>query len=220
MTAFVIAGGERSNEAMLRPDPTVPGGYAGEITGFAAEGAQQLWVQLKSGFDERYRPEDSQASVEFKRADGLFNRAITYQALLAALILAVLSAIAYNIAIRTNKVGGMLVFEDGGVTVAEFALYSGKNWRDIGQRELKPYPQLMLKKLRVENRRRWAQGRRRNEESDLLAENALMSPSSHPGVRVHCVTRSGRAFNLELEPNLPVAYSDEAVANMIFRPPQ
>jgi hypothetical protein len=220
--AAVATADEVQSEAItLLPDPITPGAYTGEITGFEVEGPQKIVVRLQSGVTDLYRSENTQATVEFSRSDGLFNRAATYYAILATLLLALLSVIAYNINIRTNKVAGTLVFEDAGVTVAEFHLYSGKNWRDIGPRELKDPRQLMLKKLHVENRRRPARGRQRRNEADALTESLLTSAADgHPGVRVHCVDTDGRVFRLDLEPDLPVAYRDDVAAHMVYKPPQ
>ncbi|MBM4424659.1 MAG: VWA domain-containing protein [Chloroflexi bacterium] len=216
LAAKVKAGEEESVLITLGCDET--GHCVGAIEGFAVEGDQRVIVELQSGSTEQYRPDAQVAEVQFRRVDPLFSRAGFYYLMLALAILTAAAVVAYNIAIRTNKVSGMLVFKDGTATIAEFNLASGVNWRAIGKRELAPYLQLMLKRMRVVNRGKPGGGRRRAQPEDAVTGGFFSGGSSHPGVRVDCVA-NGRRFSVDLDPDLPVTYSDETMATMEFKPP-
>jgi hypothetical protein len=216
LTATVKAGEAVSVPVTMTCDDT--GNCMAVIEGFDTEGNQQVIVELRNEFSERYRPDGLVAEVQFRRADPLFSRTGFYYSLLALVIMAVLAIVVFNIIIRTNKVMGMLIFKDGTTTIAEFGLASGINWRNISFRELKNSPQLMLKKIRVENRN-VSGSRRRSLIDDAVTSSVYGSDSSHPGIRVHCVASNGRAFSIDLDPDSPITYSDDTFAQMEFKPP-
>lgn len=214
-TVTLIAGSQSSTPITLRPDPNVPGEFIGDIVGFEAEGPQTLIIQSQAAsITQTYSLDDRLVEVEFTRLDCLFCRANTYYALLGMTVFAALAMIGYNIAIRTNKVSGNLAFKDGTTTIAEFGLHNGTNFRKIGPRELKSYPQLMLKRLKVQNAGK--KKRAKQETGDEVT--GFLTDEQPSGVLVHCVLTSGRRSTVPLEPQLPTTYSEETFAQMVYEP--
>lgn len=115
--------------------------------------------------------------------------------------------VVYNIAIRTNKVSGTLSFIDGDITIAEFNLYTGTNWRVIGRRELSRYPQLMLKRLRVFN----------SEKRIRAASNTGFGDEASE-VIVEAITSNDVPLNIRLSPKTPAIYYGETFAQMVYEP--
>ena len=194
----------------LVADTDKPGEYIGEFQPLDYEGdlTIQYTVHLDSVSSD-YRPDNSSVSVHFTRADGFWHRKSSYFLLLAALFVAMIVFIVYNILIRTNKVSGSLEFVDGNTTIAEFGLYSGKNKRIIGKRELDDYPQLGLKKMIVYNIPRES----RTSEDGFLDEMDNVS-----GIRVDCIDVDGRKFSVDLYPEMPTPYSDIGLGMMSYKP--
>ena len=129
------------------------------------------------------------------------------------LVLVIVTAVLYSIAIRRNKISGSLIFMDGSTTIAEFGMYSGTNTRKIKRRDLDGFPQLTLKSIVLRNaggnRHRVAQlddsplGSFSNDEQSIIAD---------------CISSSGRRFVVELYPHTPTIYSEETFAQMVYEP--
>jgi hypothetical protein len=199
----------------LLPDPEISGEYVGEFAGPGVLGEQPLTFKINMGVvNDEYRPDKQTWEISIHRGDGVFHRSVTYIVLFWMIVAAILALIAYNIAIRTNKVAGSLIFLDGSENIAEFGLYNGTNFRTIKHRELDNYPQLALKRMKVQNigkKRRVSQ-----KEDDVSGGFYSDDPQ---GVRVDCISPGGRAFSVELYPKTPTIYSgDETMAQMVYEP--
>jgi hypothetical protein len=205
-----------SQPITLSPDPENPGEFVGSIPDFAYEGLQALTLSISSeSLEPGYWVYDRSVDVPFTRTDCLFCRAGTYYAILAMIISIIILMIIYNIAIRTNKVSGSLIFLDGSTTIAEFGLYSGVNFRNIKKRELDGYPQLMLQSMKARNIGK--KQRTTNQEGEGM--DAFYSDSDdQKGIRIDCVSTNGRKFSVDLYPKTPSIYSDETFAQMVYEP--
>ncbi len=198
----------------LQPDTASPGDFVGTFENFGYEGRHTLILTIADdAVKEGYWPYQREIRVEFTRRDCLFCRTGTYYALLGMMIAFILALIAYNIAIRTNKVQGSLVFVDGSANIATFGLYNGTNFRTIKPRELDQYPQLALKRMKVQNI-----GKKRRASRNEEQESGLMYTDEMSGVRVDCASSDGRTFSVDLYPNTPMIYSDDTMAQMIYEP--
>jgi hypothetical protein len=199
----------------LLPDPEMPGEYVGEFAGPGALGEQPLIFKINMGVvNEKYRPDKQTWEITIDRGDGIFHRPATYIFIFWLVIASILGLIVYNIAIRTNKIAGSLIFLDGSENIAEFGLYNGINFRIIKRRELDSYPQLALKRMKIQNigkKRRVSQ-----KEDDVSGGYYSDDPQ---GVRVDCVSPGGRTFSVDLYPKTPTVYSgDETMAQMLYEP--
>lgn len=201
-----------SQPITLIPDPENPGEFVGSIAEFAYEGSHILTLDISSESLARgYWVYDRSIDVSFTRTDCLLCRAVTYYVILGIIIAIILIIIAYNIAIRTNKVSGSLIFMDGSENIAEFGLYNGINFRTIRPRELDGYPQLALKSMKIQN---IGKKKRVNKQQDEMAGGFYSDDAQ--GVRVDCVSSAGRKFSVELYPKTPTIYSDETMAQMLY----
>jgi len=197
----------------LTPDPNVPGEFVASFPDFEHEGRHSLTITLdRSQMQNSYWPYRNQTTVEFTRTDCLFCRASTYYGILGLIIALIVALIAYNLAIRTNKVSGMLYFKDGSVVLAEFGLYNGTNFRNMGRRELNSYPHLGLKRLTVKNTGK----HRRNAQQQDAVTGGYGDESL--GVTVDYVTQDGRHAQVNLDPGFAVSYSEDAIAQMVYEP--
>jgi hypothetical protein len=134
--------------------------------------------------------------------------------MLISIIVLILALIIYNIAIRTNKISGSLIFVDGSTTIAEFGLYSGTNIRRFKKRELDGYPQLMLKSMKAKNIGK--KRRTTNQDGDVSGGSYF---DDQQGIHIDCVSSDGRKFPVELHPKTPTSYSnEETFAQMIYEP--
>ncbi len=216
-TATLSKGNESSIPVTLRPDLNIPGEFIGEVDNFEAEGAQILTIQAQDvAINDAYRPDSRRVEIPFKRIDTLFGRAATYYSLLGMAILTIVGLVIFNMAIRTNKVYGTLVFLDGTETIAEYGLYNGTNFSKISPRELKPYPQLMLKSIMVENAGRKKKEKR--QDDNAVNGEIFMDTDQPQGVRANIITKDGRKFSIVLEPNLPITYGEQTFAQMTYKP--
>jgi hypothetical protein len=199
----------------LSPDATNPGEFIGTFTNFDYKGSHTLILTIdEDKVKDGYWPYQDEVMVEFTRTDCLFCRAGTYRAILGMVIAFILGLIAYNIAIRTNKVRGSLVFVDGSAEIATFGLYNGTNFRIIKPRELSQYPQLELKRLKIQNIGKKRRASRNEEQEQTSTYTGEMS-----GVRVDCVSTSGRKFSVNLpDDKTPQIYSDDTMARMFYEP--
>lgn len=198
----------------LLPDEANPGEFIGTFEDFGYEGRHTLILTIgDDAVKAGYWPYQREVRVEFTRRDCLFCRTGTYYAILGMMIAFILAMIAYNIAIRTNKVQGSLVFVDGSANIATFGLYNGTNFRAIKRRELDQYPQLALKRLKVQNI-----GKKRRASVNDEQEAGLGLTDDMSGVRVDCVSSTGRTFSVDLHSNTPIIYSDDTMAQMIYEP--
>jgi len=202
--------GQTSQVITLQPDPNAPGEYIGEIPGFEVLGPQTLTYRVNMQTVARtYRPDRQILEVPIERADGLFHAKGFYIALFWLIIASIITLIVYNILIRTNKVTGSLIFVDGSEILAEFGLYNGTNFRVIKGKELAPYPQFSLKRMKVYNLSKKTRGGKTDE---------LLEPGEPQGVRVECVGMDGSRFTVDLYPKTPTVYSDQGVGMMIYEP--
>lgn len=213
-TAY-LEGGEKTGEIKLQPDPQNPGLFSGTVSNFEAVGGEQKVrvVMDENAMLKDRRPYNREVETTFSRVDQLFHTAQFWQFLLVFAIALTAEEIIRFFAIRTNKVNGMLVFQDGSATVGEFNLHSGKNWRNIKNRELKNYTHLGLRKLRVTN-----SARRRSKPLEGDFAGASFGGDVLAGVRVSGVAHDGRKFDLELAPELPTPYDAETAFTMMYQP--
>jgi len=211
---------EVTRSITLQPDPAHPGEYIGEVGDLDIEGSYTWIVQMdKDSFDVHYRPDVYQKISNFTREDGLFNREIFYYVLLGIIIAIIIGLIIYNILIRTDKIAGTLVFESlmGGVSIAEFSLNSGKNWIVIPSSRL-GYPELDLSRIRA----RYASPRRKKRAQDVDQEVGfdLNNGVEARPVRVNLTLHNRQTITRDLNPDIAEAYSDEAAAQIVYKPPQ
>lgn len=206
-----------SGQIILQPDPAIPGVLRGEIAEFDAEGDLTLTVSLNDQGRSRtsiFRPEAYEAVVRFQRIDSPWGRASTYYTILAALIALILIIVIYNIAIRTNKVRGQLVFKDNTVDIATFSLSSGVNWKVIPARVLRSFPQIPLTQIRVVNAGKPAQ--RQQTSADVLIDDGGFDGMT--GVIAQCSARGGRRYSVHLAPNIPTSFDDESSLTVEYIP--
>jgi len=206
-----LEGGGRIAEVKLQPDLNNPGYFIGTVSDFEVVGAgQKITVVMdESAMLKDRRPYDREVEGEFTRVDQLFH---TPQFWRFSLIAFILSVVIYTIkffADRTNKVSGTLLFYDGSAFLTDFNLHSGRNWRDIRERELKNFPQLNLKKIRVSS------SMRPKQRIPLEEFGSSIIPS---GVRISGVAYDGRKFDFELPPEQPVPYDSETPFSMMYQP--
>jgi hypothetical protein len=225
LTAVVVAGSERSSEITLVPDPSTPGLYIGEISGFEAEGAQRLIVNLQSAYNDHFRPISRTTEIEFTRVDPLLSRARFYQTVLGAVIVVIVLRILICVISSSNPVQGSLIFLDGTSELHRFSLgvrkLCGKNRRIIKKKELAPYPQLGLRKIKIKNQRRLGRKQRRESEvdnrTDLFGVGDVAS--IHPGVNIKCwPAPKGKSYSVDLSPNTQTPYEDIGVIQVKYEP--
>ena len=210
-TAY-LEGGEKTAQVVLQPDPQNPGYFTGIAENFDAVGAQTVRVEMNpDAMLKDRRPYNREVEVEFERVDDLFHTPPFWNFLAYAFAVYLVGAAIVFFAVRTNKVNGTLAFEDGSALIAEFNLYSGKNWRDIKNRELKNQSQLGLKWMRISNAPR---GKSRPVEGEFGLSN---SETSQPGIRVRGARSDGSKFDFELAPNLPTPYNESTIT-MTYQP--
>ena len=212
-------------EITLAPNSSAPGLYTGEIRGFEGEGTQRLVVTLSSEYTNRFRPLVRSAEVQFTRIDPLLNQAQFYKTVLVAIIALVALRILVCILSSSNPVRGDLVFLDGTSQIAFYPLgvrrLCGKNKRVIKKKELRDYPQLGIRKIRIKNQRRSRDGRNREGDVDHGAEmfSVTEATSSHPGIVITCwPAPKGRSFKVELAPNRQTPFGDISVIQVKFTP--
>lgn len=198
-------------------DPKKLDEFTTEVLGWDYVGTHTLQVTaLDTAFKKEFVPDDWTLKVDFTRKDFPWTTVAFYQIMAGILALVLLIIIIYNIAIRTNKVNGTLRFEDAGTPIAEFGLYNGTNTKKISPKELSLYPMLFLKKVSVQNA-----GKRRKAKKAVMDEvtrTMFADESEAQGVRVTLTTTDGRKFTLDLAPQLPTSYGEEALAQMIYEP--
>jgi hypothetical protein len=198
----------------LLPDPEKPGEYVGELTGPGALGEQSLTYEINMDVvNDEYRPDKQTWEITINRGDGIFHRSIIYIVIFWMIVAVILALIAYNIAIRTNKVSGSLIFLDGSENIAEFGLYNGTNFRTIKNRELNNYPQLLLKGIKVRN-----VGKQRRATKQQDDEAGGFYSDEPQGIQVDCISTDGRKFPVILYPKTPAIYNEETMAQMVYEP--
>ncbi|MBL0344153.1 vWA domain-containing protein [Candidatus Villigracilis affinis] len=121
-TAHVEGEGQTSTEIKLQPDANNPGYFTGEIVDFEVVGGEQkvIVVMDESAMLKDRRPYNREVRSDFSRLDDLFHTPAFWQFLLIAFIIWVIVSIVVYFAVRTNKVSGTLVFQDGSALLAEF----------------------------------------------------------------------------------------------------
>ncbi|MCX7103595.1 MAG: VWA domain-containing protein, partial [Methylobacter sp.] len=142
--SITLAAGNQNINVTYQQDPNNSSRYNGTISGLNTSGKHELTVNLASGNAKFYEPLNHTASQTFNRQDGIWNTSRTYYGLLTLLILMAIAFVAYQIAIRNNKVNGTLVFRAGNIVISSFALGGGKNWKDLARRELSKKQELDL----------------------------------------------------------------------------
>jgi hypothetical protein len=214
-TAHVEGEGQTSAEIKLQPDANNPGYFTGEIPAFEVVGGEQkvIVVMDESAMLKDRRPYNREVESDFSRLDDLFHTPAFWQFLLLAFITWFIVSIIVYFAVRTNKVSGTLLFQDGPATITEFNLASGKNWRVIGPRELKNYPQLGLKKVQVTNTAR----RKMPKTGDDLSGTYSDSDTQF-GVHVSGVAYDGRKFDMDLAQEQSVTYDGNTPFMMMYQP--
>lgn len=120
---------------------------------------------------------------------------------IALISIVLILLLAYQVRIRRNKVSGVLFFEDGSDRIVKFYLYSGKNYRVIGQRELRIYPELGLKKIIVHS----VSGEPRLEEADRYDFNSMR-------IIVELINLKGHKRVTTLESDVPNYYSENNIS--------
>jgi hypothetical protein len=167
----------------------------------------------ESAMLEDRRPYNREVESDFSRLDDLFHTPAFWQFLLLAFIAWFIVSIIVYFAVRTNKVSGSLIFQDGSTIITEFNLASGKNWRVIGQRELKNYQNLGLKKVRVTNTARRKTPRTGDDLSGTYSDS-----DTQFGVHVSGVAYDGRKFDMDLAPEQSVTYDGNTPFMMMYQP--
>ncbi len=109
----VVHIGEETQEVWLQPSASDESILEGEIQNWDAVGRQaQLVVSMEGEPDYRYyQAQGRQIVVEFQRLDTLWTSPLTYQCLIALLVLFGAGVVMYNIWLRTNPITGYLEFE-------------------------------------------------------------------------------------------------------------
>lgn len=211
-TAHIEGGGQTSAEIKLQPDPNNPGYFFGEIPAFDVVGEQKIMVVMdQDAMLKDRRPYDTEVKSEFKRIDDLVHTAGFWQFMLIFVALLITEETIRYFAIRNNKVSGMLVIQDGSATIAEFNLSNGKNKRVITQRELRLYPQILLKSITVKN----SAGRR---SAKINHEPGSVSYAEGPSICVACVNLNGKSgLNEDLPADASINY-DETSLTMMYKP--
>ncbi len=228
LTAYIVYQPQGVSEPLqtepiyLKLSPRSESEWIGEFT-LDTEGPHTLIVEVteeanNQALEHRFWFYETRLEVPFSRMDCLFCRASTYYVLLGTTMLAMIALVAYNIAIRTNKVAGSLVFVDGTETIAEFGLYNGKNVRVLSKKELAPYPYLALKRLKIRNSRKRSRRRATPKDEVSLADWSVTYEEANT-VRVEGVDQAGYRFTFDLYPNTPTPYSNETMAQMVYQPP-
>lgn len=209
----------------LQPDPVNPGEYYGELShgdlsDIDAVGSYLWTVSLdENSFDVHFRPDTYEKVVSFSREDGFFNRVQSYTILLGILIAIIVAIILYNILIRTDKISGVLEFQSlvGNATIAEFSLNSGKNWATINRRQLEDYPQLDLVKVRVSYASR-ASKKQLSDGQNQVGFDLDDGSSLQRDVKVEFTLKQSGVHSQEtLSPDTPVGYSDDSVAQVVYK---
>jgi hypothetical protein len=217
LTAQVSSGTSKPQTVNLQLDPNIPGVFQGEIDNFDASGTYHIIVQMdRSAFLADKRPYQSKVEEDFKRIDTVFHNPVFYPFLFVLMCLGVFSVVFYNVATTNNKITGTLAFQDGKTTIAEFNLKSGRNWKTIGPRELKQYPQLMLKSIKAVNINQ-QRGKNRLGTGDFMEDSSFGS-TAQKQIRVQCVSFANRHFVVDLDSGLPVNYDDATMAQMLYQP--
>jgi hypothetical protein len=214
-TAHVEGEGQTSAEIKLQPDANNPGYFTGQIPDFAVVGGEQKVIVAmdESSMLKDRRPYNREVESDFSRLDDLFHTPAFWQFLLLAFITWLIVSIIVYFAVRTNKVSGSLIFQDGSTIITEFNLASGKNWRLIGQRELKNYQNLGLKKIRVTNT-----ARRKMPKTEGDLSGTYSDSDTQFGVHVSGVAYDGRKFDLDLAPEQSVTYDGNTPFMMMYQP--
>jgi hypothetical protein len=151
--ASVSAGGKQESIGQLQ-DSEAPDYFIGQCTKLDAEGLYELTVQLVGDHDPHYRLVAPTAQVSFWRADSLWTRPITYQALLVLATGLLVSMIGWFVYMRTSPVRGYLVFErvGGAEELTRIPLSRGRRRVRVGPRELATrYPIVPFTHVRVQN---------------------------------------------------------------------
>jgi hypothetical protein len=212
-TARVESENQTSAEVKLQMDPNDSGYFVGIIPDFEVVGDQEVSVAMdESAQLKERRPYDLEVASKFTRVDSLFHTPGFWQFLLIFIAVVFTEEVIRFFVIRTNKVSGMLVFQDGSHTITEFNLHSGKNWRDIKTRELKNFPQLGLKKIRAVN-----SAKRRVPRAEGEFEGTSFGGDMTPAVRVSCVAYDGHKIEMDLVPEQPVIYDDSTSFTMMYK---
>ncbi|MBI5823886.1 MAG: VWA domain-containing protein [Chloroflexi bacterium] len=205
---------EEIGTIILMPDPTAPGEFVGEFSNSEYEGVHVLTLTVPADkLEQGYWPYNNETKTDFTRADCLLCRAGMYYGMLGAFIAFIVVSVVYNIAIRTNKISGNLVFTDGATEIHTFGLYSGTNTRRIKKRELDLYPQLMLKSMKARNA-----GKKRRPTAKQDDTFDTLFSEDQQGIEIECVSTSGRAFTVALHPKTPSIYSEDTFAQMVYEP--
>lgn len=214
-TAHVKGGGQVSETIILQPDANEPEYFTGEIPDFAVVGGEQKIVVVmdNAAMLTDKRPYNRNIESDFIRLDDLFRTPVFWQFLLIAAIIYMIVTIIVYFAVRSNKVSGTLILEDGPAIIAEFNLASGKNSCKIESRQLKNYPQLGLKKIKVINI-----SRKRMPKVDGDFVGTSFGGDSRLGVRVFCAAEDGRRFEIDLDPDHAINYDSATSFTMIYKP--
>lgn len=213
-----LVAGEQMTNTILTQDPDIPGEYRGQISNFGAVGEHQLTVQVSLQYPSGYSPESEPKMQKFSRLNGILNLAITYQTILALIILYILFRIWRFFAIRSNPITGTLSFGNSSSTIAEFNLSSGKNWKDIPRKNLTIYPELELKQLRAESLPKQKRSKKAKVDDPLSAmDNPMGFTGDRNGIKISYTTVNGIRQSMMLNPDQPAPYSDSFV-QMTYKP--
>lgn len=208
-----VSAGTQSGSTWLRPDRDNPGEYIGNIEDIDVSGEYRLRVDLDLEYPD-YTPASEAAFSTFTRIDGVWHRPVTYYGLLVLLILILLFSIWRYRAARSNPVTGELLILESGEVIVSFALGNGRNKRIIKGGELKPYPQLGLKRIVVH---RIAKSKGKDSAEDDF--DVTYIEGQQEGILVDYVTEEGEKENrIPLGPNMPIPIGNASLFQMQYRP--
>lgn len=213
-TAYVEGEEQTSAEIKLQPDTNNPGYFTGKIPDFAVIGEQKVVVLMdESARLEDRRPYNREVKAEFKRVDDLVHTGGFWQFLLIFVIFLATEETIRYFAIRNNKVSGTLIFQDGTVTIVEFNLANGKNTRVITQRELKLYPQIMLRSITIKN-----STNRHASKTDNDPGGVSYIGETQASVHVSCININKQSgLNTDIPADYPQIYDDTSLT-MMYKP--
>jgi len=196
--------------------------YTGVATGLTTEGEYTLRVIFDSGYKtEFFDPRSIEDEVTFSRHDTFFYRSDSYYFMLAIVILAFILFVVYQILTTNNKLRGDLKFKAGATEIVTISLNSRKNWKKIDPKIFKGYPELDLAKLKAFSVRKT----KTRSSDDQTFSSDMFATDEHQGqlrkVKVKGKRKEGGSdFELILEPNTPMDYSGNAIASMVYEPPE
>jgi len=203
---------------LMVQDPVHPEVYSADIE-TNQSGEMQLKVELIEKPQGDYRADRSVLDITFERYDTFFHRETSYYLLLGLFVLLLVVGLIIRSQLRNNRVMGELVFIDEG-NEESYPLYSKWNWKVVSKHWLKAHPYLNLKYIRVTNSGRPKSKKKKDQDEIEEWNTNYFDESINSGITVtYQVDKPGSRKNvLALEPKIPVTYSQDTTATMVYKP--